>query len=411
MYVFVIVLQTLGALCTVPALGVNVYLKFKSQLWSSINHHLSRRQQETMATSFGPCKEIALDDVTGWRALETSLLTLIAIAEGCGPELEALGLLDEEWVSKTVSIASQHQNRYVREASMNMASVLAERCTGVKMDCLAPVVAAGLADPWPQVVYVASKATRSLLLIKASDKKTREVLFPLLLPRLCVSRYFVPEGVQVLSQDTWVALFGEPGGRQAVASQAAEVVTYYCQALGDQSNHFLRIASCYATKELVAKVELSAILPYASQLIEAVIPCLKDAHWEVRSASCAAMAQLAESFPSQIESRSEDIMRLCLIGLEDESWSIREESAMTLVSMARNLATKQLIVDRLLERLRKTILQAKLQPAQTKEEQTRLFNDPKAHTGRVTFGCCGGSLHHQAKKDEHGHEHCNKKER
>ena len=391
--------QTLGALCMVPTLGVNVYLKFKDQLWSSINHHLSRREQETMTTSFGASKEIALDDVTGWRALETSLLALIAIAEGCGPELE----VDEEWISKTVTIASQHQNRYVREASMNMAGVLAERCPGVEMDCLAPVVAAGLADPWPQVVYAASKATRNLLLVKANT--AREALFPLLLPRLCLSRYFVPEGVQVLSQDTWVALFGEAGGRQAVAQHVAEVVQYYCQALGDVRNHFNRIASCYAIKELVGKVELSAVLPYASQLIDAVMPCLDDAHWEVRSASCTAMAQLVESFSSHVEARTEDIMRLCLMGLEDESWSIREDSAMTLASMARNLSTKKAIADLLLQRLRNTIHKAKLQPSQTKDEQTRLFNDPRTHTGRATFGCCGGLVH------QHGQEHCNKRER
>lgn len=44
------------------------------------------------------------------------------------------------------------------------------------------------------MVYAASVGVRGLLLHPSCGP---ESLFPLLLPRLCLNRYFVPEGVQV----------------------------------------------------------------------------------------------------------------------------------------------------------------------------------------------------------------------
>lgn len=226
-----------------------------------------------MPTAYGESKEVVMDDVTGWRSLETSMLALIAITEGCGPELARGGLLDAAWLERTVYLAAVHTNRYVREASMDMVRALVEHGGAPEKEKLARVVAEGLADAWPQVVYKASRATRSLLL--TTDKEHENIFFPVLLPRLCLSRYFVPEGVQVYAQDTWVLLFGEGGGRPAVARHMPAMVQYYVNALEAGKSHFARIAACYAIKELAAKVQKEEVAPYAAEMIGAVLPCLE----------------------------------------------------------------------------------------------------------------------------------------
>jgi hypothetical protein len=174
------------------------------------------------------------------------------MVEGCGKALSAQGHIDDAFLHLTVTRATAHQNRYVREGGMRMCASLAEHCPSLlsspeSVSLLAQAVATGLRDAWPQVgssyspfsyrfylsgvelwsmaiaylwmrgcrpyfptmlnpflpppaavwlqvVYAASLGVRGLLLHPSCGP---ESLFPLLLPRLCLNRYFVPEGVQV----------------------------------------------------------------------------------------------------------------------------------------------------------------------------------------------------------------------
>lgn len=414
-----LVAKTLGLLCTLPAVGTDAYVRFQAQLWGSVDSQLTRRATETRPTNLGAQKDIPLDDVTGWRALETSLLALQAVVEGCGPELVRQGLLSStEWLDKAVYAAAAHPNRYVREAAMNMVRVLVERCCCdnnkvLPLPALAAVVAEGLADAWPQVVYAAARATRSLL-AATGEGAGNEELFGVLLPPLCQGRYYVPEGVQVHAQETWVGLFasaaatdGATGsGRETVARYAGEMVEHHCHAVGHGKSHFARVAACYALKELAAKVEGGAVGPFAERMVATVLPCLEDPHWEVRSAGCVALAQLVESFPGVVGGREEEVLEVCFARLEDESWSIREEAAWVLAALARFGGEKKGKVQaRLVPRLMATLEAARAQPVQTKEEQLKHFNDPQAHTGRPIFGCCGGGMGPQALQAQASHAH------
>lgn len=421
-----LVAKTLGLLCTLPAVGTDAYVRFQAQLWGSVDSQFTKRATETRPTNLGAQKDIPLDDVTGWRALETSLLALQAVVEGCGPELVRQGLLSPtEWLDKAVYAAAAHPNRYVREAAMNMVRVLVERCCCdgdnnkevLPLRALAAVVAEGLADAWPQVVYAAARATRSLL-TASGGQGGKEELFGVLLPPLCQSRYYVPEGVQVHAQETWVGLFAAAGaaageqtgsGRETVARYVGEMVEHHCHAVGHGKSHFARVAACYALKELAAKVEGKAVAPFAERMVVTVVPCLEDPHWEVRSAGCVALAQLVESFPGVVGGREEGVLEVCFARLEDESWSIREEAAWVLAALARfgggGEEKKEEMQGRLVARLGATLEAARGQPVQTKEEQLNHFNDPQAHTGRPIFGCCGGGMGPQAAQAQAGHAH------
>jgi hypothetical protein len=109
-----------------------------------------------MCTRYRGSEEIALDDVTGWKTLETSLLALVAMVEGCGKALSAQGHIDDAFLHLTVTRAAAHQNRYVREGGMRMCASLAEHCPSLlsspeSVSLLAQAVATGLRDAWPQV--------------------------------------------------------------------------------------------------------------------------------------------------------------------------------------------------------------------------------------------------------------------
>ncbi len=414
-----LVAKTLGLLCTLPAVGTDAYVHFQAQLWASVDSQLARRATETRPTNLGAQRDIPLDDVTGWRALETSLLALQAVVEGCGPELVRQGLLSsKDWLDKSVYAASAHPNRYVREAAMNMVRVLVEHCHSdskeevLPLPALAVVVVEGLADAWPQVVYAAACATRSLL--AAAQLSGNEEVFRLLLPPLCQSRYYVPEGVQVHAQETWVALFttspaagGKAGsGRETVARYVGEMVEHHCYAVTHGRSHFARVAACYALKELAAKLQEEVVRPFAERIVATVLSCLEDRHWEVRSAGCVALAQLFETYPGVVVGREEELVGLCFARLEDESWSIREEAAWVLAALARFGGEKKVMMSsQFAARLMTTLGAARAQPVQTKEEQLKRYNDPQAHTGRPTIGCCGGEVAQPASAVAHGHTH------
>lgn len=75
-----------------------------------------------------------------------------------------------------------------------------------------------------QVRFASSRATRELL--QGVPDACCEALLPVLLPAMCLNRYYVAEGVRVFSQESWKLVFGTTG-RRRVAEQIAPVVVYY----------------------------------------------------------------------------------------------------------------------------------------------------------------------------------------
>lgn len=71
-------------------------------------------------------------------------------------------------------------------------------------------LADGLADNWSQVRLAASVAARNFLL-SLPNHDTRQLFYPQLLPRLCLNRYYVADGVRIYSQETWRQVAGASG--------------------------------------------------------------------------------------------------------------------------------------------------------------------------------------------------------
>lgn len=177
-------------------------------------------------------------DTEGWKSLETSMRILQNIVEAIGSRLYDFDL---ERVLNCIRKGVDHINRFVREISyflinavfLASASILSSEQIGetdpkheaaFREFCkeLVPVVSQGLADNWSQVRYVASHAVRSYYAIAKDDKALRDSYDGMLVPRMCLNRYYVAEGVKIYSQDTWKSTFGDEG-RQLVCTYATEI--------------------------------------------------------------------------------------------------------------------------------------------------------------------------------------------
>lgn len=71
---------------------------------------------------------------------------------------------------------------------------------------LVPLVQFGLSDNWSQVRFAASSCARSFYsVLKDIDQEDpiKEKYNNVLVPRMCLNRYYVAEGVRVYSIETW----------------------------------------------------------------------------------------------------------------------------------------------------------------------------------------------------------------
>jgi hypothetical protein len=117
---------------------------------------------------------------------------------------------------------------------------------------LVPIIAQGLGDNWSQVRYAASIAVRSFYAIAKEDTVMREKYDPILVPRMCMNRYYVAEGVKIYSNDTWKLVHGEKG-KDVICKYAQQVCQFYIdQSTAD--NHAVREAACHCISELCSKV-------------------------------------------------------------------------------------------------------------------------------------------------------------
>ena len=247
----------------------------------------------------------ALDDTTGWRALETNLHALASYVDGCvgraGTNVyrggsyiaEEINLFDGKdddkicFLSGLQNCCIIHVNRHVRAASAAVLGVLVKACMRSRdsshqdllveddspfRSVLKESLRSTLSDNWSQVRMAGSvlcrRFVRALLRIHANveseDDKEEELtefelatgdLVPMLLPRMCLNRFYLAQGVKLYSQETWKLVFGAHGhspdelhsseetkgggGMGAVARNSAPLCRYYSK-MCDADNHAVR---------------------------------------------------------------------------------------------------------------------------------------------------------------------------
>ena len=76
--------------------------------------------------------------------------------------------------------------------------------------------------------FSAAVATRQFLIsLQKYQEKSKDVL-SLLLPRLCLNRYYLAEGVRIYSQETWVLTVCQ-NGKSLVEDKIDNFVKYYIE--------------------------------------------------------------------------------------------------------------------------------------------------------------------------------------
>jgi hypothetical protein len=239
----------------------------------------------------------ALDDTTGWRALETNLHALAGYIDGnsVSSNKGTLSYVSEQthlfteghWFLEGLQYCSiTHVNRHVRAASSAVLGTLVTTCMKCReydmlldspfRSVIKESLNANLADNWSQVRMSGSvlcrKFVEALLTIhkEKNEEEDEEVtefeaavgdLVTMLLPRMCLNRFYLAQGVKLYSQDTWKIVFGGSveqakmseddgglhssentrggGGLGAVARNAAPLCRYYSK-MCDADNHAVR---------------------------------------------------------------------------------------------------------------------------------------------------------------------------
>ncbi|KAG7377730.1 hypothetical protein PHYPSEUDO_011075 [Phytophthora pseudosyringae] len=353
--------------------------------------------QSPEGTPRTPSTPYRLDDVSGWKALESSLCALKYMIKGAGEsfleEAEAeeggktLVYLTPQLLELVATKSCFHINRHVRVVGLDTLTVLADIAPSGFLeahhasvsDTLNRCIKRGMEDNWCQVRYAASIAARAFLL--KLQERGRAPYLPVLLPRLCLNRYYIAERVQKYSQESWRLIVGSQG-RELVARYANEIVDYYVE----MTNHCVRESACQCIAELGMKVDPTAIRPHVARLVQALLICFYDVSNLVRDAACLASAQLVLGFPDECRPFLDELYHLWVDHLSDDIWSVREDAAIALGNVIR--AYGQEALDRVSKVTDEYLPLAKKQPAMTQQEYDDLMRSEKKHLSKQAFSCC-----------------------
>jgi Vacuolar 14 Fab1-binding region len=163
----------------------------------------------------------------------------------------------------------------------------------------------------------------------------RRQFYPMLLPRMCLNRHYVAEGVRVYSHETWKKVIGADG-RVYLVRLMDEAVTFYesqCRA----DNHAVREAACQSLAELTVRLDADAVRPCVPRIVKALVECFKDESWPVRDHASTALADVAAHFGAEVEAtgRLRELFDLFHAHLADNIVSVRENTAISIVKASR----------------------------------------------------------------------------
>ena len=372
--------EVLGALC--KHVSPDVYRFCEAKLVQSIKENLERQIPPDVNEdyeSFKDAKDI-FHDTAGWKCLETSMKGLKCVIEGCQEFF--LQFLNQELLD-LIFETLKHTNRFVRETGYYVCSALVRygvrssaQCTDKVKDFgyqLAAHLRDGLSDNWSQVRMAASVATREFFQdILESD---RDQYYSLLLPPMCLNRYYLAEGVRLFNQDTWKKVVGEQG-KELVGKYLKEIVSFYTsQTMSD--NHAVREAACHCMAELASKINSDVVMPHVPQLLDALIVCFKDDSWPVRDTACVACGSFVKSFPKESKSSMEELYPLFFTNLADPIPSVRQGGAIALANIADAYG------DEATEKIFETVKRG-LAMVETQKDNAELFHS--LEKGPTTYG-------------------------
>ncbi|CAH8455959.1 unnamed protein product [Schistosoma margrebowiei] len=345
--------QLMGSLCRHA--GLSLFIRYLPTVIQGVVTNLERNTEAPVSEAELSLRELNLakecstnlsssslsifHDTAGWKNLETWMKCLQEMVSNL-PSKDFIKV-DRTIILELIFKAVQHVNRFVRETGYDVLSTMisrhlcytepeAKEATYVNV---ATQLAKGLSDNWSQVRMAASRAVRTLFEVDPPSGYTRDDIYPILLPAMCLNRYYVAEGVRIYSQDTWCRVTqGE--GRKLLGQYLVSAVDYYIQQ-SDADNHAVREASCASMAEIVTKLDPNLLLPCVSKLLDALIVCFGDESWPVRDAACVALGSLISTFPNETRAAGYDNLMATqfLRNLSDSIPSVRDGAAKSIAAI------------------------------------------------------------------------------
>mmetsp|Transcript_7759 Transcript_7759/g.11120 ORF Transcript_7759/g.11120 Transcript_7759/m.11120 type:complete len:852 (+) Transcript_7759:116-2671(+) len=368
----------------------------------------------------------ALDDTTGWRALETNWQGLASYIVAASTVYVQENPFDEQLMEAIEYCSIEHVNRHVRAAAIAVLEQLvivvstkpipkndspldhhhhdeypfAQKLTDPKSvlrTTTVNVLKVTLADNWSQVRMAASVLCRTfwtcLFQVQPRTAETESInksMYRILIPRMCLNRFYLAQGVKLYSHETWKTCFPTQG-LQLVATHAGAICRYYIQ-MCDADNHVVREAACQAVAELATKIgqhpdHSASLAPFVPMLLQALLMCFHDESWPVRDEACLACGIFCRAYPEECRPELKLLYERWTEQLTDQIWSVREDAA---VALGDALMAYPEILPDLLKLLDKHIPAARDQPPQTLQEYKAKQNDIESHTDSQLYSC--GSL-------------------
>lgn len=395
--------------------GEDLRKSVHTRVTGSIQEHLAqgRKQAEANDSKYSKSSTGALDDTTGWRALETNWQCLAAIINAMGPTyFDDYGTFSDQMLKDCQYSSITHVNRHVRAAGMAVlehgitaaskssvhSQALLSDPQGAFCKTIVAVIKDGLADNWSQVRMAASVLCRAFLTSLQALDIDLKPMFPVLLPRMCLNRFYLAQGVKLYSHETWKVVFKNESGIGHVADNLPAVCRYYVK-MCDADNHAVREAACQAIAELAVRLgeheeyhdKLQAQIDL---LMQALLMCFHDESWPVRDEACLACGILCRCYPEECRPELGTLWERWVEQLTDQIWSVREDAAVALGDYLEAYGMEA--YPKIKDLVKKLVPSAKKQAAMTMAEYKARQNDAAAHTDSQLFSC--GSLAPKLKK-------------
>lgn len=416
--------EVLGGLCEL--LGTRIYEKCKDTVLLLIKNNLEREttidassrlpNNENENSSNDSLKQGGRDasqifhDTAGWKCLETSMKCLQAMIDGCGASFQIW--INQELLDLLFQ-ALKHTNRFVRETGFYVLGSLVS-CgpieNGDNKTQINPFeftqfghqisheIGLGLSDNWSQVRLASSEAARKFLLSFINEEE-REMFYPELLPRMCLNRYYVADGVRIYSQETWRRI-AKTEGRELVQKYINPVVNYYVSQT-KANNHAVREAACACIAELASKIKQDAVRPHVPRLLNTLLECFQDESWPVRDAACLACGNFVMCYPEESRNSMESLYPMFFRNLRDCISSVRQGAASALANVVQAYGEEAFII--VSKEIEKGLNGIENQPSESEkytgfEKGLSTFsvvkklrdNDMDLHTNKQMYSC--GSL-------------------
>nr|CAH8826961.1 unnamed protein product [Trichobilharzia regenti] len=396
--------QLMGSLCL--RTGLPLFLRYLPAVIQGIITNLERNTEAAVSEAELSMKELDMakerdvglsrsslsifHDTAGWKNLETWMKCLQEMV--CNLPADDFVKVDRTEIVEIIFTAVQHVNRFVRETGYDVLCTMISRNVCYKGPesneanyiKVASQLVQGLSDNWSQVRMAASRAVRTFFEVNPPPGYSRDDVYPILLPAMCLNRYYVAEGVRIYSQDTWCRVTqGE--GRKLLGQFLSPAVDYYIKQ-SDADNHAVREAACASMAEIVMKLDPQLLLPFVDKLLNALLVCFGDESWPVRDAACVALGTLISIFPNETRAAGHnDLMaEYFLRNLGDSIPSVRHGAAASIAQILKSVNDDQTLTNLYINYISEKIDGLSKQPKESHGAESRRLSGKGPGASHVT---------------------------